>query len=184
MKANQQINPIIDLANNKVIFDIADGQESLVLNMDKLHPDIIRRAALVGMAQVRIIDAAAIGSADKDGTIIPRSERLRMKRERMEALIVHYESGTAEWTRKASGGGTGGERSITIQAIARVKSVSYAEAEAMVQRTAERAFGGDTKKALAHLRTAEAIAEAIRAIRAERTTSTGINADDLLGEME
>lgn len=104
MKSNQQIEPKIADDFLSVSFALADGQPDIVLDMTKLHPDIIRRAACVGMAQVRIVDAAAIPMQDKDGNIIPKEKRLEMKRDRMQTLVDHYMTGTSEWSRVAKGG--------------------------------------------------------------------------------
>ena len=98
MKDNQSVSVAISDAFDSVTFEVR-GQGTLILNMGKLHEDIIRRAACVGMAQVRIVDAAAVGKADKDGRIVPEAERNAMKFARMKALVDHYNSGTATWER-------------------------------------------------------------------------------------
>jgi len=181
MKSNQQVQPIVADDFASVTFAIADGKEPLVLDMTKLHPDIRKRAAAIGMAQVRIVDAAAIPATDKDGNIIPAAQRLAMKRERMAALIEYYHTGTAEWSRVSEGGGGG--KSLTVEAIARVKDISYDEAEAEVVAFAERKFEGDTKKALAFLRQGSRVAEAMEAIRKERMPQPKVDADAALAEL-
>lgn len=181
MKVNQQVKPVVDVQAGTVTFQIADGKEPLVLDMAKLHPDIVKQAALVGMAQVRIVDAAAVGAADEDGNIIPADKRIALKRERMSALIEHYHTGTAEWSRAATGGGGG--RSLTIEAIARVRQVEYDQAEAMVADFAEKKYAGDTKKALAFLRQGERVAAAMDAIRKERMPAPKVDADKALEEI-
>jgi len=98
MKDNQSVSVAVADAFDSVTFEVR-GQGKLVLEMGKLHEDIIKRAACVGMAQVRIVDAAAVGKADKDGNIIPEAERNAMKFARMKALVDHYNSGTATWER-------------------------------------------------------------------------------------
>ena len=180
LKENQSIKPVIDVDAGTVTFIIRD-REPLTLTIGKLHPDVVKRAALVGMAQVRIVDAAAISATDDDGNLLDAETRLDTKRERMEALVEHYETGTPDWSRK--GTGEGGGRSITLEAIARVKSVDYETAKAMVARMAEKAHGGDTKKALAFLRTGRKIAEAVNAIRAERAPAPKIDADNALKDL-
>lgn len=180
MKENQQVKPVIDVEAGTVTFEVK-GKKALVLEMARLHPDVVKRAALVGMAQVRIVDAAAVGAADDEGNIIPEADRIELKHSRMAALIEHYHSGTAEWSRKGSG--EGGAKSITIEAIARVKGCDYEAAKAMVKRHADAVCKGDTKKALANLRGAKAVLEAIDAIRAERTPKPREDADKMLAEM-
>ena len=43
--------------------------------MDKVHAANIKRAAYVGFGQVRIVDAAAIGTTDAKGRVVPEIER-------------------------------------------------------------------------------------------------------------
>jgi hypothetical protein len=175
LKENQQVKPVVDMDTGLVQFHVRGYAEPLVLDMSKLHPDIVKRAAMVGMAQVRIVDAAAIGAADDDGNIIPAEDRIRMKHDAMRALIAHYETGTADWSRAGSGGG-GGAKSITVEAIARVQGISYENALEMVDKRAEKT--GSTRKAiLGKLRNAEAVQKAILAIRAERTPAPKVDAD-------
>lgn len=187
MKENQQVRPVIADDFSKVTFEIR-GREALVLDMGKLHPDILRRAAAVGMAQVRIVDAAAVSMTDDDGNILPEEVRIDTKRANMARLIEHYESGTAEWTLQSGGGG--GNRSITIEAIAAVRGIDYEAAKAEVAKYAEngkddkgKAFGGDTKKALAYLRKGARVAAKIDEIRAARMPKPVIDADAALNEL-
>ena len=98
MKDNQSVGVSINEEFSHVTFEVR-GQGTLILDMGKLHEDIIRRAACVGMAQVRIVDAAAVGKADKEGRIVPEAERNAMKFAKMKALVDHYNSGTATWER-------------------------------------------------------------------------------------
>ena len=181
MKENQHVQPVVNVEKGTVTFNVK-GHTPLVLEMGKLHPSIVARAAMVGMAQVRIVDAAAVGMTDDEGNIIPEAERIAQKHSNMAALVEHYMTGTAEWSRVGTGGGGG--RSITIEAISRVKGIDYDAAKAMVERHAATMHKGDTKKALAHLRGAKAVAEAILAIRAERAPTAKVDADAILDEMK
>ena len=180
MKENQHVMPIIAEDFSTVTFKVR-GHDDLVLHMDKIHPDNLRRAACAGFAQVRIVDAAAVPAADKDGNIIPADERVAMKHDRMAALITHYESGTPEWSRQSEGGGA---RSITVEAIARVKGVSYEEADCYVTDYATRNYGGDRKECLTFLREGKRVMEAMAAIRAERAPAPKVDADTALDEMK
>ena len=179
MKDNQQIKPVISESFDKVTFEMR-GMQDLVLDMTKLHPDIIKRAACVGMAQVRIIDAAAVSRADADGNVRSAGEMLTLKRERMEALIDHYMTGTAEWTQKrAAGGGAAKDTSgITLQAMRRVWPDKDCEGLAFKLETKR---GISRKEAYAEFAKTKEVAAAIAAIKAERST---MSADDLLDEME
>lgn len=189
MKTNQQVKPVIDLAARTVMFEVR-GKPSLVLHLDRLHADIIARAALVGMAQTRIVDAAAIGTTDAEGRVIPQAERIEIKYERMRALIEHYETGTDQWTRGGQGAG-GGAGSITIAAIARVRGIMLEEATAAVEAYVDREAACatprfvDVKGALAFLRRGKAVREAIEALRRERDASlpAALDADEALAEL-
>ena len=178
MKDNQQIKPVVSDDMTRVTFEIR-GAAPIVLDMTKLHPDIIKRAACVGMAQVRIIDAAAVSRADADGNVRTASEMLTLKRERMEALVAHYMTGTAEWTQKRAAGGEGRDNSsITLQAMKRVWPDK--DCEALAWRLEQRR-GITRREAYAEFAKTKQVAEAIAAIKAERAT---IDSDDLLAEME
>lgn len=110
MKTNQQVGVAIADDFSAVTFTVKGFEaKPIVLEMAKLSDAVRTRAACVGMAQVRIVDAAAIGAADKDGNIIPAEKRLEMKHTRMAELVAHYMTGTEEWSRvRASAGIAGG----------------------------------------------------------------------------
>lgn len=107
MKSNQMVEPTIADDFSSVRFDVK-GMSTLTLDMGKLHADIVRRAACVGMAQVRIVDAAAVSRTDKSGKLRTEAEMIALKHERMSALIEHYETGTADWSRVKATGERGG----------------------------------------------------------------------------
>ncbi len=178
LKENQHVMPVVDIAAGTVTFKIK-GHADEVLEWSKLHPDVQKRSGLVGMAQVRIVDAAAIGMTAKDGSIIPEAERIAKKAERIKTLIAHYHTGTAEWSRVSEGGGG---KSLTVEAIALVKGMTYEQAEAEVEIIADKHHGGDTKKCLAFLRGAGAVQKAMNDIRASRQKPAAIDADKALEE--
>lgn len=153
------------------------GAGEFVLDMDKLHPDILKRAAFHGMKQ-RISDAAAMSRNPDNGQPATPADKYAA----MRALAEHYMTGTPEWSRRGEGGG--GAKSITIEAIARVQSVDYATAEDAVTRLAVRKFANDRAAALRELSKSPKVQSAIAAIRAERIPKTNINADALLTELE
>lgn len=178
MKDNQQIKPVVSDDMTRVTFEVR-GADPIVLDMTKLHPDIIKRAACVGMAQVRIIDAAAVSRADADGNVRSAGEMLTLKRERMEALVAHYMTGTSEWSQKrAAGDGAKDTSGITLQAMRRVWPGKDCEGLAFKLETKR---GISRKEAYAEFAKTKEVAAAIAAIKAERAT---VSADDLLDEME
>jgi len=178
MRDKQQIKPVVSEDFSKVTFEMR-GMQDLVLDMTKLHTDIIKRAACVGMAQVRIIDAAAVSRADADGNVRSAGEMLTLKRERMEALVAHYMTGTDEWAQKRAGGGAAKDTSgITLQAMRRVWSDKACEALAF--RMAQKR-GISRREAYAVFAQTKEVAAAIAAIKAERAT---VSADDLIAEMD
>lgn len=183
MKANQQVQPIINELANTVTFAIGDGGEPLVLDMNKVHASIVARAALVGMAQVRIVDAAAVSATDKEGNIRSNAERMALKRARMAALIAHYESGSDQWTIRQSSGPA--DVGITMEAIAAVLGIALSDVAARLDRMAEK-VGVERKKILADLATDEKVAAEMDRIRAERRKNAPKKVDTsaLLAELQ
>lgn len=178
-RENQQVEVAISEDFQSVTFQ-AIGHPAIVLDMTKLHPDIIRRAACAGMAQVRIVDAAAVSVADDEGNIIPVNERLEMKHNRMEVLVAHYMSGTSEWSRR--GEGTGGAKSITIEAIANLKyNGDYEKAKTEIDAYAARKQI-ERKKALSNLKSEAVLTEMAR-LRSVRMPKAKIDADAALSEL-
>lgn len=123
----------------------------------------------------RLRDAAAISRDDATGASASPQE----KYDAVLALRDHYEGGATEWR---LAGGAGGGRSITVEAIARVKGLSYDDASAMVDRHAA-TMKQDRKDALKFLATSKRVMEAINAIRAERMPAAKVDADKALDEI-
>lgn len=166
-----------------MVFEVrgADGAiiRALPFDLSVVHPANLGRALVHGMNQ-RIPDSAAIGLTDDEGNVIPRTERDAMKGERMAALIEFYETGTDQWSRI---GGGGGNRSLTVEAIARVKEITYEEALVRVQRHADAVCGGNRRKALAELAKGERVKAAMDEIRGERKSAPDVDADKLLDQL-
>ena len=178
MKANQQIQPVIAEDGMSIEF-LFKNLPSLHFNLLKVSEINMRRGAAVGFADVRIVNAAAISRNAPDGSIRSAAEMLKLKRERMEALIQHYESGTTEWRVKRAAGGEGRDTSgITLQAMKRVWPDKDCEALAW---GLEQKRGITRREAYAEFAKTKQVAEAIAAIKAERAT---IDSDDLLAEMD
>lgn len=163
----------VQLVEGRLVFNVL-GAGSVAFDPSKAHEANQRQAAMHGWKQ-RLSDAAALSRDDNN---IPASPVDKL--EAIRALAAHYESGAAEWSRAGSGGGGS---SLTIEAIARVKSTDYATAEGFVADYAKAKHGGDTKAALAFLRDGKRVQEAMAAIRAERQPAPKIDADEALGEL-
>ena len=104
---------------------------------------------------------------------------LKLKREKMEALILNYETGTPDWRLpRASGGASRDTSGITLQAMQRVWPDK--DCEALAWRL-EQKRGISRREAYAEFAKTKQVAEAIAAIKAERAT---IDSDDLLAEMD
>lgn len=172
LKENQHVMPQIDLEKGIVTFHVK-GHLPIPLHMDRLHPDIIRRAAMVGMAQVRIVDAAAVGMTDKDGNIIPEADRIQMKYENMNELVRHYESGTAEWSRVSEAGPKGG---ILFKALCNL----YAERTPEGIRTW---LDARSKKEQAALRADPKVKAEIDRIEAEMGKAANVDTTSLLASL-
>lgn len=178
MKDNQQINPIVAEDGMSIEFQLR-GMPSLKFDLRKVSEINRNRAAAVGFADVRIVNAAAISRNAPDGSVRSPTEMLKLKREKMEALIQHYESGTTEWRVKRTSGGTSRDTSgITLQAMQRVWPDKDCEALAF---RLEQKRGISRREAYAEFAKTKQVAEAIAAIKAERAT---VDSDDLLAEME
>lgn len=178
MKDNQQVKPVIDVAAGTITFEFR-GAAPLVFHAEKAHPEVMARAALVGMAQVRLADAAAVGRQAPDGTIRTAEEMVALKRAGIERLIQHYESGAIEWS-PARGEGRGAEGGLTIRAVAAVQGMDVAAMTTRIAELAEKR-GLTTKAVLAKLATAPAVVAKIAEFRAARPAS--VDAEDLLGEL-
>lgn len=153
------------------------GVGQLQLDTAAMHADNIANAILHGMEQ-RVRDAAAI-ARDKD---TGQSATPADKYAAMQQLVEHYASGSPEWTIKR-GEGSGGAKSITIEAIARAKDCDYQTAEDMVNRFAMAKFADDRKTALRELAKTPSVQAAIAAIRAERMPKPKADGDAMLMEL-
>lgn len=162
MKTNQTVAYVISDDYSTIAFSVV-GNGQMVLDLNKCHPDIVRRAAAVGMAQVRIVDAAAIGTVDKDGNAIPPAERNRMKAENMRKLIDHYHTGTDQWSLTRSATPRGDSEEILWAALVRALGE---HAEAALAKTMQ--THPTRHEALKYLSGAKRVASALLAIKAER----------------
>lgn len=181
MKANQTVGYKIDTTKKVITFTVA-GQGEFTLDMAKVSAENREYAAFVGMAQVRIVDGAAIGKADKDGRIIPEDVRCKMKADRMRALVEHYESGTTEWEMKRAARAPRVDSLEDIrEAIGRATKRDAAGVERLVQASV-RERGGDVEANLRYLAGAKAVQVALAEIRAERAPQR-VDADEALASL-
>lgn len=164
----------------KTLYFAVEAVGETELDLESVSASNMSRACVHGWFQ-RVPDGAAISATDKDGNIIPKVERSRIKFERMGELCVHYESGTEEWSRVSSGGGGG--KSLTVEAIARVYACSYDEAVAKVEAHATAKYAGDVKVALAKLRGSAKVQAAMLEIKTERMPAAKVDVQAELDEL-
>lgn len=124
----------------------------------------------------RFVDSAALSKDTSNGA--PASPR--EKWEAMKELVDFYHEGGEIWARTGTGEG---QKSITVEAIAKVKGLTFEQAEAEVTAFAAKRYEGDTKKALAFLRTGERVMAAMDEIRKARMPAAKVDADQALAEL-
>ena len=183
MKANQTVGYVIDTDAGTIEFTVK-GHKPFTLDMAKVHESNRRYASFVGMAQVRIVDGAAIGRNAKDGSIIPEDERCAMKDARMRTLVAHYETGTADWEIKRAARTPVVDSLDDIRlAVARATRATVEAVEAqLVKRVRE--HGGDIEAQLRYLAGAKSVRLALAELKAERAPQR-VDADEALaGFME
>lgn len=175
METKRKSNSVVNVTQDGslLVFEVA-GAGVVEFDMRKVHEDNVQRAIAHGFKQ-RLSDAAAMSRNPENGAAASPADKLAAIR----AVAEHYMSGSPDWSRRAAGG-TGPVASITLQAIARVKSCTVAEAAEMVERLAEEKFGGDRKATLTYLRKSSKVQEAMQAIRTERGAGGDVNADEVL----
>ncbi len=150
-------------------------EKPITLHLDKVARVIRERAEVHGWFQ-RGSDGAALSRDATTG----KPASAQDKHEAIAELVAHYETGTEEWAMRSGGGGG---TSITLQAVARVRGIEYAQAEEFVGRYAAAHYKGDMKAALAFLRTGAKVGAMILEIRAENQPKPVIDADNALAEL-
>lgn len=179
MNTKRKSNSVVTVqqASETVLeFDVI-GVGKLTFDTAKCAAALMRRAAMHGWKQ-RISDAAAISRNPENGAPASPADKYAA----MQELIAHYETGTEEWARRGGGGG-GGAKVLTIEAIARLRSIPYAEAELAVTDLATRKTNGDRAATLRELAKAPSVQAMIAEIRAERTPPVNPAAESLLSEL-
>lgn len=108
MKSNQQVQPTIAEDFSAVSFEVRT-KGTKTLDMAKVSPEVKLRAACVGLAQVRVVDVAAVSRTDKAGRIRTEDEMLTLKWERICEMVDYLETGATAWSRaRPTSGATGG----------------------------------------------------------------------------
>lgn len=164
-KSNSVISSVI--GDNKIFFEVL-GVGQLVLDFAKMNSAIIERAAMHGMVQ-RISDAAAIPRDLETG----ESATAQDKFDAMQRLVSHYESGTAEWSRRPQPG-EGKSGGLLFKALCVMSAETKTPAEIKEWMT------GKTKAQLTALRNQPKIAEVINSLR---PVSMEVDTDALLDEL-
>ena len=101
----------------KIVFTF-EGYESIVFDSNKASLPNISYATMHGFNQ-RIGDSAASSKTEGE------------RRDAVQQMIAHYESGSADWNIKGDGK-RAAPQNATILAIANKRGCTYAEAEAWI----------------------------------------------------
>jgi hypothetical protein len=110
MKRNSVIN--VAETSSGLLFQVSGAGEA-ALDFSLIHPTNRVRAETHGWKQ-RISDAAAMSCDGETGRPASPMEKLAA----MRALVAHYESGTAEWSRRAEA--TGPRGGFLFEALSRM----------------------------------------------------------------
>lgn len=154
------------------------GHDEITFDLAKVHADNRAYAEIHGWGQ-RIPDKAAIPVADKDGNVVPKAERNRLKYEAIKKVVAHYESGSSEWgMRAAAVVREAVDHSITLQAVADVQGCSIESANAYVDDYAKQ-FAVSRTAVLDTLAAHAKFAPRIAEIKRERIKAAGIDEDSL-----
>ena len=146
----------------------ANGKE-IIITTDSLKNGLLYMAAIHGLKQ-KLVDAAAISRNPETG----RAATVEDKYQAVEAVYNRLLDGRWNATREG-GGATGG---LLAQALTRM----YAGRKTAEDIKAFLAEKSDAEKAA--LRKNPRVAQIIEDIRAEQGKDAGIDADELLGELE
>ena len=177
IETKKRSNAVVTMeqTGNVLKFNVLGGGV-IELNMADIHPDILTRAAIHGMKQ-RISDAAAIPCDTETGKPASPVDKFVA----IEALVRHYASGSADWSRRAASGERSAPNSGKIlTAIMNVYKFSSVEkAREVVEATAKKR-DIEYKAALNVWKSSDKIAaELVRMASAD----TKVDADDLLNEL-
>lgn len=183
MQAKAKANSVVTarrISDTQLGFTVL-GFEEQVFDLAKVAASNRAYAEIHGWGQ-RIPDKAAIPVDDKDGNIVPKAERSRLKYEAIKKVIAHYESGSAEWGMRSARIEMEKDHSITLQAVAEIQGVTIEAVNTAVVRMMENfkvsrtvvldTWAGDTK-----------FATRIAEIRAERIAASGVDTAAILASL-
>lgn len=179
MQSKPKSNSIVtsEYADGVISFRVRGAQSPILFHLDSASAANRARAEVHGWVQ-RVVDAAAVGMTRADGSIIPAPERDALKYAAMVKVRDHYESGSADWGRKAEQGEreSGG---LALRAIAAIQGVDIPTMRQRVKAQAEKR--GITERVYINSVSASA---AVQAKMAELRGPAAFDADELLGELE
>jgi hypothetical protein len=171
-RAGSVISSAIDIPSQTLTVSVR-GVGEMKLRMADVSPACATYAMLHGFKQ-RVCDAGAMSRNPDTGESATPEEKFAA----MFRLVEHYASGTDEWNLRASGGGSGGEGSLIVRALAEVQGTDPETMREKVERNAEKR-GVTVKAYLAGVAKIPAVAEAMARLR----PAPVIDADELLGEL-
>ena len=154
-----------DYAAQEITFEVT-GIGAAVLELNAVKPDVATRAMYHGFRQ-RVADCAA-SEKSAEGKLAA-----------MRAMVEWLNAGNP-WERERGAGG--GKGSIELRAIAEVRGKTIEEVKAGIEATAA-TRGVKPAAVQAALVNLPAVRAVIERIRAEEGRQTGLNGDDLLGEV-
>lgn len=153
------------------------GSGTIKFDVDKVDAALRAKAEMHGWTQ-RLVDAAAMSRDPENGQPATPAEKFAA----IKSIAEYYMGGATDWARRSESGGGG--QSITLQAVAKVRDITYEQAEEFVGRYAQSHYKGDMKAALAYLRTGAKVGAMILTIRAANAPKPVLEADDVLDELK
>lgn len=133
-KRGSTINAVI--AEGRLTITVKDGEGepmTLVIDPAKLSPEVTAYAILHGMKQ-RIVDAAAIARDEATGVTATPTDKFNA----MNELVLHYMSGSPDWSLTRSGGEARESGGLVLRALATVQGVDIATMRAKVAAACEK----------------------------------------------
>jgi hypothetical protein len=172
-KSNSVVTHALGEDGHVIAFKVLNAGE-FQFDVRKVHPNMLRRAALHGFVQ-RIADAAAKSRDTETGKPASSTDKLAA----MQRVAGHYETGVDQWALvRAEGGGVG--PSIVVRAFAALQGMPVADAQARIKELAEKRRL-TTKAVLAQLRKTDTIRAKIAEL--EAAEPAGEEGEDLLAEL-
>jgi hypothetical protein len=159
----------INQSVGEIVWSRANG-EAVTLHIERLSDAVKSYATFHGLKQ-RGSDVMAISRNTDTGLPATEDEKFN----ELRGIVEFYESGTADWSRRAGGGG--GRRSDSAASILIMALVRLGRDEAKVKAKVE----GLTKGEIAALSQHPTVKPQVDAILAER--SAGVDAEELLSDL-